>query len=170
MAPSALAECVKIEVSHDVGRQPGRQRLWRAWFVMLSLSGKGVVWGRCRFRWWAPLGGVSCQLHCWSQLQEWWKAAALRIMCEVTPGGEKVSSVALMSRGRLPSWHGWWSCWPGPWMSQWAAPGTQRRQLLAIGYAPFLLCVHCFFRVETFFCGLLLYLHCKIQKIKQNFF
>lgn len=94
MAPPALAECVKIEVSHDVGRQPGRQRLWRAWFVMLSLSGKGVVWGRCRLRWWAPPGGISCQLHCWSQLREWWKAAALRIMCEVTPGGEEVSSAA----------------------------------------------------------------------------
>lgn len=24
---------------------------------------------------------------------------------------------------------------PGPWMSQWASPGSQRRQLLAIGHA-----------------------------------
>lgn len=49
-------------------------------------------------------------------------------MCEVTPSGEEVSSATLLSRGGFLLGMAGGAAGPGPWMSQWAAPGTQRRQ------------------------------------------
>lgn len=54
MAPSALAECVKIEVSHDVGRQPGRQRLKSV------ICDSEPEWKGCR------LGKMRTQMMCTS--------------------------------------------------------------------------------------------------------
>lgn len=79
----------------------------------------------------------------------------------LTPQEESVTHISLRChafRGdRAPCWHpvggfllgmAGGAARPGPWTSQWASQGTQRRQLLVIGHAWFLFCAHCFFRVE----------------------
>lgn len=159
MAPSAPAEGVKIEVSHDVGRQPGRQGLWRAWFVMLSLSGKGVVWGKMQTQ---MMGTTGRRLMSAALLE-----SAARVMKssgfeDYVWGDSQWRGGQLSSpdvQGRLPSWHGWWSC--RAWTPDVPVGSTRHSEkaALAVGYAPFILCGHCFLRVETLFCGLLLYLH-----------
>lgn len=125
MAPSTLAECVKLEVSTWCLQAARETETLKSMICDSEPGGKGALWGECRLRRWAPPGSISCQLQCWRQLHEWWKAAALGIMCEVTPSGD-VSSASLKFWGRLPSWHGWWSCWTEPGLALGCASGQRR--------------------------------------------
>lgn len=79
MAPSTLAECVKLEVSTWCLQAAWETETLKGVICDSESGGKGALWGECRLRRWAPPGSISCQLQCWRQLQEWRKLRIWRL-------------------------------------------------------------------------------------------